>query len=441
MASALENFVNSVRSLSSSGAFEELATHLLDSTEILTKNWNILDNVLETLDVQQHSLGVLYVLIAKFNSLPNSNADVNILLKSVKDFIQQCNIYQVRLAAHAYYELCHQFTNTMVNQPRCIHGLTTLSAAIDNIRTCETQLTPIHADLCQLSLKSKCFRVALKYLDIDITTISTAAETRGQNQTDTTNLDAKYFLLYYYYGGMIYTAMKNYERALYFFEVCISTPAMAMSYIMLEAYKKFILVSLILHGKIQPIPKYASQVISRFIKPIAQAYHNLAVAYATTLSEEVRNCINKYTETFERDNNMGLVKQVATSLYKKNIQRLTKTFLTLSLSDVASRAQLPSAAIAEKYIFNMIKSGEIYATINQRDGMVIFKDDPEKYNSNEMFLNIQDDMDNVMTLVKQINKMEEDIILNPIYIKKAVGNPDEDLTSQNAKAFAGDPID
>ncbi|XP_073842400.1 COP9 signalosome subunit 3 [Musca autumnalis] len=441
MASALENFVNSVRSLSSSGAFEDLATHLLDSTEILSKNWNILDNVLETLDVQQHSLGVLYVLLAKFNSLQSSNADVAILLQSVKDFIQQCNIYQVRLAAHAYYELCHQFTNAIVGQPRCIQGLTTLAAAIDKIRTCDTQLTPIHADLCQLSLKSKCFRVALKYLDVDITTISTGAETRGQNQTDTTNNDAKYFLLYYYYGGMIYTAMKNYERALYFFEVCIATPAMAMSYIMLEAYKKFILVSLILHGKIQPIPKYASQVISRFMKPIAQVYHNLAVAYATTSSEEVRNCINKYTDTFVRDNNMGLAKQVATSLYKKNIQRLTKTFLTLSLTDVASRVQLPSAAVAEKYIFNMIKSGEIYATINQRDGMVVFKDDPEKHNSNQMFLNIQEDMESVMSLVKQINKMEEDIILNPIYIKKAVVNADDDLASQNAKSFAGDPID
>lgn len=49
---------------------------------------------------------------------------------------------------------------------------------------------------------------------------------------------------------MIYTAIKNYDRALYFFEVAVSTPAMAMSHIMLEAYKKFILVSLILHGKV-----------------------------------------------------------------------------------------------------------------------------------------------------------------------------------------------
>lgn len=49
---------------------------------------------------------------------------------------------------------------------------------------------------------------------------------------------------------MIYTAVKNFDRALYFFEVCISTPAAAMSHIMLEAYKKFVLVSLILHGKV-----------------------------------------------------------------------------------------------------------------------------------------------------------------------------------------------
>lgn len=64
------------------------------------------------------------------------------------------------------------------------------------------------------------------------------------------NNDAKYFLLYYYYGGMVYTALKKYERALYFFEVCITTPAMAMSHIMLEAYKKFLMVSLIVEGKV-----------------------------------------------------------------------------------------------------------------------------------------------------------------------------------------------
>lgn len=51
---------------------------------------------------------------------------------------------------------------------------------------------------------------------------------------------------------------------------------------------------------------------------------------------------------------MGLVKQLLVSLYKKNIQRLTKTFLTLSLSDMASRVHLSSPAEAEKYILRMV---------------------------------------------------------------------------------------
>lgn len=43
-----------------------------------------------------------------------------------------------------------------------------------------------------------------------------------------------------------------------------------------------------------------------------------------------------------------------TVMFKKNIQRLTKTFLTLSLSDVASRVGLPGPADAERYILHMV---------------------------------------------------------------------------------------
>jgi COP9 signalosome complex subunit 3 len=51
---------------------------------------------------------------------------------------------------------------------------------------------------------------------------------------------------------------------------------------------------------------------------------------------------------------MGLVKQVLASLYKKNIQHLTKTFLTLSLSDIASTVQHSGPADAGKYILSMV---------------------------------------------------------------------------------------
>lgn len=137
----------------------------------------------------------------------------------------------------------------------------------------------------------------------------------------------------------------------------ITTPAMAVSHIMLEAYKKYILVSLILHGKVQQLPKYTSQIVGRFIKvsawtpwfgstvktrelimfsvcvcdvkPLSNAYHELAQVYASNNPSELRAVVSRHGETFTRDNNSGLVKQCLSSLYKKNIQRLTKVWTTL----------------------------------------------------------------------------------------------------------------
>lgn len=48
-----------------------------------------------------------------------------------------------------------------------------LAQAVDKIRLFDSQLTPVHADLFQLSLCAKVFNPALKFLDVDITAIST----------------------------------------------------------------------------------------------------------------------------------------------------------------------------------------------------------------------------------------------------------------------------
>ena len=78
--------------------------------------------------------------------------------------------------------------------------------------------------------------------------------------------------------------------------------------------------------------------------------------------------ISKYSVVFENDGNTGLVNQVAISQTKSNIKRLTKTFVTLSLNDVASRIGLNSPDEAERQIVAMIEEGSIHARISQRDG-------------------------------------------------------------------------
>lgn len=69
-------------------------------------------------------------------------------------------------------ELCHLFTAYVVkNGISPIQGVRILAQAVDKIRLFDSQLTAVHADLCQLSLCVKVFNPALKFLEIDITSI------------------------------------------------------------------------------------------------------------------------------------------------------------------------------------------------------------------------------------------------------------------------------
>ncbi|CAL1273801.1 unnamed protein product [Larinioides sclopetarius] len=406
MATPLEQFIVKVRSLSFPVTFEPLHDFVSKSSSVLTKNSNLLDDVLETLDVQEHSIGVLAVLCVKL-SLPVVT-DFDVQFFRVQEFITSCNGEQIRFAPDMFARLCQLFTMCLVERQQYIRGIPILIKAIQRIQLFPSQLTSIHACLCQLCLLAKCMKPALPFLDVDITDIN---KERGAFET-------KSFLLYYYYGGMIYTSLKNYERALYFYEVAITTPSMAVSHIMLEAYKKYILVSLILYGKIPNLPKFTSHVVGRFIKPLSQAYHDLATAYATNTPVEVRAIINKHNEVFVRDNNLGLVKQCVSFLYKKNIQRLTKTFLTLSLSDMATKVELSGPAEAEFYVLKMIEDQQIFASINQKDGMVVFKDNPEKYNTPVMFQQLEEEMKKCILLDEKLRQMDQEITINSKYIQK-----------------------
>eukprot|EP00106_Octopus_bimaculoides_P004380 XP_014771822.1 PREDICTED: COP9 signalosome complex subunit 3-like [Octopus bimaculoides] len=183
---------------------------------------------------------------------------------------------------------------------------------------------------------------------------------------------------------------------------------------------------------IPALPKYTSQVVGKYIKPLCQPYYDLATSYGTNNPSDLRMIVNKHSEVFSKDNNMGLVKQCIISLYKKNIQRLTKTFLTLSLADMAGRVQLPGPAEAEKYVLRMIEDGEIFATINQKDGMVEFHDNPEKYNSAHMLLQLNTEMQKCIALDEKLQDMDHTITVNSQYVQKSCGLHEEELSGSSS---------
>ncbi|KAM3253338.1 COP9 signalosome complex subunit 3-like [Capsicum annuum] len=188
----------------------------------------------------------------------------------------------------------------------------------------------------------------------------------------------------YHFGqnnrGMVCIGQKQFLKALELLHNVVTAPMSSLNAIAIEVYKKYILVSLIHLGQFSTsFPKYTSSVAQRNLKNYCQPYLELSNSYGTGKISELETFVQTNKEKFETDNNLGLVMQVVSSVYKHNIQRLTQTYLTLSLQDITNTIQLRGPKEAEMHVLQMIEDGQIYATIDQKDGMVRFLEDPEQY--------------------------------------------------------------
>lgn len=63
------------------------------------------------------------------------------------------------------------------------------------------------------------------------------------------------------------------------------------------------------------------------------------------------------------------MKQCLSRLRTRSVLRLTQTYLTLSLEDIARACALEGPREAEEQVLRMVERGEIFATIDQKAGM------------------------------------------------------------------------
>lgn len=419
----LNKLITTVQGLSDTeNDLKQLKTQLTKVEEQLIKNAHQLDEALHVLDPNRHSLGWLFILSVKAAA---PRVDAQRFISQAQIFLQNCNPQHIRLAPARFARVSRKFTELLVDVRQPMRGIIPLRAALAALSSEPKQLTPIHTDFVQLCLLAKCYRTALPILDEELYEVS----------TETTGLLPKDLLCYYYYGGRVYVGMKQYKKALEFFKLVFTAPALVLSAIMVEAYKKFVLVSLIVHGQVAAIPKYTSSVVHRHIKNATAPYQELANAYSTHSTEDVQKCIATCAETFQKDGNFGLAKQCLRALNNANIKRHTQTYLTLSLHDIADSTKLGTVAEVETTLLRMIEENEIFANINQKDGMVAFQEDQEHYNTNRMMAYMDTQIDRTIMLEKKLKNLDELISLTPAYVQRTSGH------ERHAKWAVGDMID
>lgn len=326
-----------------------------------------------------------------------TNALTSTEFESIQELITGCSNEEVRANSGLFASLCHNITEYLLNHKKSVVGIDIMIQGIQKLQAHSCQLTSIHSDLVQLCLDSKCLNSVVPFLELDYTDIH---KEDGQ-------FEIKHVIMYHYYGGMVYAALKHFNRAAQFFDIVLTLPLQSVTHLMIEAYKKHILLALLNHGKLpeHSLPKSAPVCIAKHEKSVGPAYCKLAQEYVSLNYDKIHTSVLLNESIYDRDENLGLVKQCLAQVRKRNIKRLTKTFVTLSLRDVANHVGLETEREAEAFILDMIDDNEIFASIDQRSGMVVFEDNPEKYDSTIIFQKLQSDMDQSITLIQVLRKM------------------------------------
>ncbi|XVF16238.1 hypothetical protein REPUB_Repub10bG0014200 [Reevesia pubescens] len=400
---SVEGLVTQIQGLSSTASdVLMLQNFLKQADDSLHAESTRLLPFLDQLDPSKHSLGYLYFLEA-CTAGPVTKEQASSYVLIIARFISSCVAEQIRLAPDKFISVCKRFKDQVLLLEEPLRGVAPMLTAIRKLQSSTEHLTTLHPEFLLLCLLVKCYKTGLSILDEDVFEVDQPRD----------------LFLYCYYGGMICIGQKWFRKALELLHNVVTAPMSTVNAIAVEAYKKYILVSLIHNGQFSTsLPKYAPSVAQRNFKNLCQPYIELANSYSNGKIAELETYIQANREKFESDNNLGLVKQVVSSMYKRNIQRLTQTYLTLSLQDIANTVQLDSPKEAEMHVLQMIQDGEIYATINQKDGMVRFLEDPEQYKTCEMIEHIDSSIQRLMTLSKKLTVMDELMSCDPLYLAK-----------------------
>nr|CAH8830098.1 unnamed protein product [Trichobilharzia regenti] len=402
---SLSNFSSAVSK--TGGCISAIYELMEKSQDFLLKNVQTLDSIFEEFDIEK--FGILHAAILHAKYISQTPTDKEWMIIQTQKFFHLCTPESMQKVPSYVRVISHEFTNFLINMGAAHKGIGCILNGIRKLQKSPEYLTPLHCDLCQLALAAKMFSPTLSILDTDILEIESSSA-----------LELNDYLLYFYYGGMIYGAVKNWQRSLHFFELCLLVPESSTSCIVTEAVKKIILISLIVNGKFSMVPEEPVMLFAspRPWKCHCQPYLELATTFRSDNPEDLIHLVNLNRETFVADYNFGLVKQVVKCHVQFRIQSLTKTFMTLSLIDVVTRAKLSATHEAEKFILDMIKSKSILASINQQSGTVHFLDDPEHYDSAEMLRILQDKMNECMKLESYFMQLTDELVTNPAYAKR-----------------------
>eukprot|EP01135_Chromosphaera_perkinsii_P001023 Nk52_evm37s156 gene=Nk52_evmTU37s156 len=389
--------------------------NVLKGSEELSMGRESLVALIGRLDAQSHSLGYCHCLLRWVLCLTPqvSVEEQERFITTCSRFLRCFNKEHILIAHPQFVQLCQHYTDLLITLGQAIRGLLPLKTALESFRPNEHVLTPVHVNFTQACLAAKHFSYAKPIIDQAMYDIA----------PETTSLMPVHVLLYYYYTGMLFLGVRKYRQALYSFVTVLNVPATVVSAISAEAEKKAHLVSLLIKSDSGcfnndiVFPRANSKNVEGGLSKLNNTYHEFVKCFSRHSVAEVVKFVEVNREEFVRDGNYGIVKQCMVALYHRKIQRLTRSFMTLSFGDIAKAAELSSPDVAESFVVQMIENRQLYAKINQQDRMILFLDTWEQGESGMNLNCLKERTFDIINLFDRVKYIEEQILITPSYVQ------------------------
>ncbi|KAA6413378.1 MAG: hypothetical protein FRX48_03124 [Lasallia pustulata] len=353
-------------------------------------------DLLDILDPKINTLPYLYTLLAHIAG-PQAGKQANsatsklfapsgaLWLKMV-EFMDQFDPVQVRYAGQSWRRLVEtvaKVARAASNPMVAVQPIRTAMLRLDPTTSCFTSTHTLFARLC---LEARAYRFSCPILDNDIYHFPTSLAKNPINApllcakhdsssayinsasglSDT--LNHKDHLQYFLYGAMLYIGMKRWDRALLFLEFAIISPTgNTASMIQVEAYKKWVLLGLVLKGSPLPMPRTTNAQAARLYRSIAKPYDAIAEVFKEGDASRLRQEFEVGRKVWQDDCNTGLLLQVLEAFRRFAVKRLEKTYAALSVSEIARRTSPDpnNQAETEHYLSSLIANGYLNATLIQ----------------------------------------------------------------------------
>ncbi|KAG8158423.1 hypothetical protein KVR01_011545 [Diaporthe batatas] len=174
--------------------------------------------------------------------------------------------------------------------------------------------------------------------------------------------------------GLLYCSRRQWTKARAAFERVITHPTRdgGVSKIMVEAFNKWVLVSLLVNGRTPTVPATTGSTASKTCELTGKPYLSIAAHFDTMDATSLKTEVETNSGVWANDRNTGLVQEVLAAHQKWQIIDLRRIYSKVSLADLRQKTcsaetgdVLPSDNDVEALVQGMISSGMLNGVIEK----------------------------------------------------------------------------